>query len=100
MTHQPRHILLSTHDVAAREGVSAVQVATWCRQGQIFPAQSMLGRWLISRGYILVPRAMGRPVEKKINRKKKVERRGRPLGSKNKKPYPVGVKRPRKIKLN
>lgn len=90
-----RNILLSTADVAAREGVSAVQVATWCRQGQIFPVQSMHGRWLIPRAYILVPRPLGRPPEKKINRKKKATLRGRPPGSKNKKPYPVGVKRPR-----
>ena len=95
-----RNILLSTTEVAAREGVSAVQVAAWCRQGQIMPVQRMNGRWLILRNYLLVPRVMGCPPVGKIKCGKPLLARGRPPGSKNRKPYPVGVKRPRKTLQN
>jgi hypothetical protein len=83
---------LTTSDVAALEGVTPLNVSHWCRTNMIFPVQLIGGRWRISPDYIVVPGARGKvyPGEKRG--------KGRPLGAKNKQPYPSGVKRPRKPK--
>ncbi|CAB4154755.1 hypothetical protein UFOVP653_26 [uncultured Caudovirales phage] len=83
---------LTTREVAALEGVTALDVSHWCREDLIFPVQSVGGRWRIAPDYIVVPGARG-----KVYADQK-RGRGRPLGAKNKRPYPLGVKRPRKPK--
>lgn len=79
---------LTTVEVAALEGVTIFHVSHWCRADLIFPAQFVSGRWRIDPGYILAPEARG-----KVFRDK-----GRPPGSRNKRRYPRGVRRPRKPK--
>lgn len=74
-----RH-LLTTNEVSEKLGVSRHTVAHWCREGFIFPAISYHGYWLIEPGFQLVA----------------VKPIGRPPGARNRKPYPRGVKRPRK----
>lgn len=83
---------LTTREVAALEGVTLLNVSHWCRTGMIYPAQIVGGRWRISPDYIVIPGARGK-VYPGAKRGK-----GRPLGAKNKRPYPTGVKRPRKPK--
>jgi hypothetical protein len=77
-----RH-LMTTIEVAKKMGVSRGSVAHWCREGSIFPAFRVNGQWMIEPGFqILATKAKSR--------------RGRPMGARNRKPYPLGVKRPRK----
>lgn len=68
--------------VAQQLGLSKWTVCKLCRAGTIWPAYLHAGSWHIPRGYVYMAddRKPG----------------GRPPGSKNKKPYPKGVKRPRK----
>lgn len=90
--------MLTPAEVAEREGVTKQAVTRWCRAGEIFPIEKVSGRWVISAGYIccrVVPRKEGDPPRPTMF----INPFGRPKGSKNKKPYPKGVKRPRKKKL-
>jgi hypothetical protein len=80
---------LTTREVAALEGVKTTEVTAWCRRGELFPAQLVCKSWRISPDYILIPGA-------KIGPPPGERGKGRPRGSRNKNPYPVGVKRPRK----
>ncbi len=75
-----RH-LMTTDDVAAKMGVGRAAVAYWCRKGLIFPIVKIGTTWLIEPGFCLM---------------KTATRSGRKKGSRNKKPYPIGVKRPRR----
>ena len=98
MNPAPRGVMLSTSDVARREGVRTALVTAWCRNGGIWPAQKVGSHWLISHAYVTTRNTkIGRP----RTRPEKVPSGlppGRPKGSKNKRPYPKGVKRPRKNK--
>lgn len=90
--------LLTTRQVAEREKLSTRQVQTLCEQGSVMYAKKISGRWLIAEGYFFteIPKfgkTKGIPMIVADRRK-----RGRPKGSPNKKPYPKGVKRPRKKK--
>lgn len=79
MTVLLRH-MLTVQQVADQMGVSYGAVSFWCRNGMIFPMTKIGRTYLIEPGFRFISGG----------------RRGRPIGSKNKKPYPVGVKRPRK----
>lgn len=92
-------LVLTTTDVAARENVPKATVAQWCRDGLIEPVQKVGQVWLIGSAYIPyvganrprpVPKSAYKPTGRPV---------GRPAGSKNRKPYPRGVKRPRKQSL-
>lgn len=91
--------LLSTRDVAERHGVTCGAVARWCRIGAIWPVIRLTGGWAIEPIYYLdLPD--GRPGRPRIHPPKVPSGRGpgRPKGSKNRKPYPKGVKRVHKKK--
>lgn len=88
--------LLTTRQVATREGLSVRQVQTLCNQGNVMYARKIAGIWMIAEGYFFaitpkVGKTKGMPIIVAERRP-----RGRPKGSSNKKPYPKGVKRPRK----
>ena len=88
--------LLTARQVAEREGLSVRQVQTLCNQGNVLHARKIAGRWMIGEGYFFAVtpdkgKLKGIPVIVAERRP-----RGRPKGSPNKKPYPKGVKRPRK----
>lgn len=82
MTH--RKVVLTTAEVAKIEGVSVAQVAYWCKNDQIFQCQRVGRNWVIHYNYIRTAQRMP----------------GRVKGAKNLKPYPIGVKRPRKPKVD
>lgn len=95
-------MLLSTREVAERLKVDVNTVTQWCRLGAIWPAMRLAGGWAIDPCYIVMPlkphvagpgRPRIHPVQPPSGRG-----RGRPPGAKNLKPYPKGVKRPRKPK--
>lgn len=77
-------------------GVSRQSIARLCRLDAIFPTMKHGQTWLIAPGYVIVPTVgqAGRPAN--WPPKIKHTRRGRPPGVKNSRPYPKGVKRPRK----
>ena len=79
---------LTTKDVALFEGVKPIEVSAWCRDDLIFPVQLIGGRWRIDPNYTVVPGALKPPPGMRRGK-------GRPRGSRNKRPYPRGVKRPR-----
>lgn len=88
--------LLTPRQVAEREQLSVRQVQTMCRQGNVMYAKKISCRWMISEGYMFTVtpktgKTKGIPMIVPERRK-----RGRPKGSPNRKPYPKGVKRPRK----
>lgn len=88
--------LLTPHQVAEREKISVRQVQMLCNQGSVMYAKKISGRWVIAEGYFFIDtpktgKTKGIPMIVAERRK-----RGRPKGSPNKKPYPRGVKRPRK----
>lgn len=93
----PRRMMLSTLDVAQREGVTTAKVALWCRTGAIWPVLRLAGGWAIDPMYVAaqLKRKPGRPLSA-VPKKPSIRGRGRPKGVKNSKPYPKGVKRPRK----
>lgn len=93
-----RSIFLSTAQVAEREGVTVQTVSHWCRLGVIWPVIKHGNVWLVDNLYSLARSTDkgGRPRLTPLRVKGKP---GRPLGSKNKRPYPKGVKRPRKPRL-
>ena len=92
MGYQP--VYLTCHEVAKRHGTSRQQIARMCREGSIFPVLHDGARWLISNTYVIANTVgkHGRPTVDKLPKRP----RGRPPGAKNKKPYPKGVKRPRR----
>lgn len=88
--------LLTTRQVAQRENLSVRQIQTMCLQGNVMYVRKIAGRWMISEGYYFAEtpktgKTKGIPMIVAERR-----RRGRPKGSPNKKPYPKGVKRPRR----
>lgn len=89
---------LTATQVALREGLSRQGVARLCRVGGIFPVmKDDRDHWLIHVTYAITITAGcgGRPA-KYPPPPPKHPRRGRPLGVKNSRPYPRGVKRPRR----
>jgi len=97
-----RSTFLTCNQVAEREGISRQGVARMCRLGQIFPIIKHGRGWLIEPSYVIAtnspidPLEIGRSARRGVVHKKRRGYGGRPKGSKNKNPYPVGVKRPRK----
>lgn len=87
---------LTCAEVAQREGLSREAVARLCRLQRIFPVRKVSDIWLIDPFYQIAATAgrHGRPRTEKPHTEKGW--RGRPEGSKNKKSYPKGVKRPRR----
>lgn len=97
MIFSNRSAYLTCAQVAEREGLSRQGVARLCRMDAIFPVMKHGRTWLIDRGYVLAATAgqAGRPgTQKQVIKGQRG--RGRPKGVKNSKPYPKGVKRPRK----
>jgi len=78
---------LTIREVAILEGLPERRIRDLCRANKIYPVQVIGGRWRIGAGYLFL---LGTGSMKETRRK-----RGRPPGSKNKQPYPKGVKRPR-----
>ena len=96
MIFSNRSAYLTCAQVAEREGLSRQSVARLCRMNAIFPVMKHGNAWLIDRGYVVSATAgtAGRPtLAVKV---KSTRGRGRPKGVKNSRPYPKGVKRPRK----
>jgi hypothetical protein len=79
-----RH-LMTTRQVAEKNGVTVGTVSRWCREGAIFPIILINGIWMIEPFH-------------RVNKNKGKVGAGRPPGSRNRRPYPKGVKRPRKPK--
>ena len=94
---RPRTVMLSTREVAEREGVSISQVRSWCRKGAIWPVMRLGATWLIEPLYVAAPPNLqpGRP-RSALPKVPSERGRGRPKGVKNSRPYPKGVKRPRR----
>jgi hypothetical protein len=91
-----RSAYLTCAQVAEREGLTRQSVARLCRLDAIFPVMKHGSQWLIDRGYV-ISGTVGAPGRPTLAVKAKHKRgRGRPKGVKNSKPYPKGVKRPRK----
>lgn len=86
---------LTVAEVAAREKVSERMVRYWCKTGALFTAAKVGEMWLIHPDYFVkierrhIPPA---PPEARLPGRG----RGRPAGVKNSRPYPEGVKRPRR----
>lgn len=96
MIFSARSAYLTCAQVAEREGLSRQSIARLCRMDAIFPVMKHGRTWLIDRGYVISATAgtPGRPgLTLKVNGQRG---RGRPKGVKNSRPYPKGVKRPRK----
>lgn len=96
MIFSTRSVYLTCADVAEKEGLSRQAVARMCRLEILFPAMKHGNAWLIDPTYsiAMVGGTPGRP--RNPDPRFKHPRRGRPKGVKNSKPYPKGVKRPRK----
>lgn len=83
--------ILTAKDLAAEYGVTPQTVTAWCRAGLVDGASFAGGQWVIPWSPFLMsslPRVRrklpnGQLAEPEIKRG-----RGRPKGSKNKKPYP------------
>lgn len=91
--------LMTTRQVAEKEGLTMRHVQLLCVQGHIIPARKIGHAWMIGRGYFFAVtlrsgKTKGTPLIVAERRG-----RGRPKGSRNKKAYPKGVKRPRKVNL-
>lgn len=89
--------VLTTLQVAALEKLTVRQVQFMCRTGTLDPVRKFGRYWLIGEGYFyskpapwVAPNGLNTII---IPDRRKP---GRPKGAKNKKPYPKGVKRPRK----
>ena len=78
---------LTAQALAEKEGLRLRAVTRLLREGRVFPAKFVKGRWWITEPYVIVPIPMGRP---------KGTTGPYPGGVKRK--YPKGVKRPRKAK--
>lgn len=85
---------LSAGEVAKRHNTTADHIRALCRVGCIWPATKVGRGWIIDHLYTIGFPVNGRPATWTPSGRG----RGRPPGSKNKKPYPKGVKRPRKPK--
>jgi excisionase family DNA binding protein len=73
--------LINTSEAAEILGVTPQTITSLCRSGMIDTAFFVGGRWLIYWSDFLGAN---------------IPKIGRPAGSRNRKPYPKGVKRPRK----
>jgi hypothetical protein len=92
---------ISTREVAQRTGLGLRLVQYLCQHGYITPTRKVGGTWMIQEGYWMAVKVSDGKIERKsrITDIFAVKRgRGRPKGSKNKRKYPRGVKRPRKQK--
>ena len=96
MIFSARSTYLTCAQVAEREGLTRQSIARLCRMEAIFPVMKHGHTWLIDRGYVIAATAgtSGRPTLAVTTKNRRG--RGRPKGVKNRKPYPKGVKRPRK----
>lgn len=83
---------LSPKDVAKHHNVSVQTVRDWCRSGFIMPAVQVGRYWAIQPNYIIAVS------EEHWIAGVKFAKTGRQKGARNLKPYPKGVKRPRKPK--
>ncbi len=93
-------MLMTPKQIAELLGITQQTVTGWCRSGQLEDAEYVNGRWVIRWSYLIMSSLL--EVKSKLSTTGDVvpvvgrRRPGRPLGSKNKRPYPKGVKRPRK----
>lgn len=94
-------MLMSPKELADLLGVTPQCVTAWCRAGYMDGDAHMVnGRWVIRWSDLLCTSLP--VVGNKLRTNGKVEQivgrrgRGRPPGSRNKQPYPKGVKRPKK----
>jgi len=96
---EQRSVYLTCAQVAERHGVDRQSIARLCRMGAIFPAIKHGTVWLIGQNYVIAASVgkAGRPGSMEV--KPRHSRRGRPKGVKNSRPYPKGVKRPRRKPL-
>lgn len=94
-------MLMTPKQLADLFGVTPQCVTGWCRAGYLVgDADRIGGRWVIrwsplmmsSLPVIEIRRTRAGTVKQIVGKRG----RGRPPGSRNKKPYPKGVKRPRK----
>lgn len=94
-------MLLTPEQLADMRGVSPQTVTSWCRAGLIDGANLINGHWIIQWSPLM---AASLPMERSRGKDGTLEPptpkrgRGRPKGARNKKPYPKGVRRPRKNK--
>ena len=73
--------LLTTAEVAAREGVKQDVVSYWCLRGDLFPAVKIGRRWWIYPGYdVQAVRSLAGP----MGRRKSGRPVGRPKGARDK----------------
>ncbi len=88
---------LTPEEVAQLEKCTPTTIRRWCREDFIWPCRMERGRWLIGGAYAV---SLDTLRVRLANKPPKVKHAapGRPKGSKNKNPYPKGVKRPRKKK--
>jgi len=92
---------LTIDEVAEIEKCTPQTVRRWCRMGSVWPTRRVGTNWLIGLGYAVALPSSSRVIASRRPPRKaavKQPRRGRPKGAKNKRPYPKGVKRPRKKK--
>lgn len=96
-------MLMTPKQLAELLGVTPQCVTAWCRAGYMIGDSELLnGRWVIRWSDLMMSSLP--VVGNKLRTNGKVEQivgrrgRGRPPGSRNKQPYPEGVKRPRKKK--
>ena len=94
-----RSAYLTCAQVAARHGVTRQSIARLCRLDAIYPIMKVGRTWLIAHDYVIAVSVGRRGQPGAVIVKSKHARRGRPKGSKNSRPYPKGVKRPRKKSL-
>jgi hypothetical protein len=87
---------LTVDEVARREGVSGRMVRYWCESGALLTAAKIENEWVINPNYFV--KVDRRHLEPLPRERVPGRPRGRPLGVKNSRPYPEGVKRPRRKK--
>lgn len=85
----PIMMFYTVREVADQLGLRVAVVRRLCQMGFIYPSSKIGNLWTIDKTFtILVPPGYHVP---QLNLE-----RGRPPGAKNVKPYPAGVKRPRR----
>lgn len=93
--HRPT--MLDTVAMGKRYNVSRQTISRLCRAGLIFPAQQIGGRWMVPLLHTIDMPSIELARTAQGGRLMPTPGRlGRPPGAKNLKPYPKGVKRPRK----
>lgn len=83
--------ILTPTDLATEYGVTPQTVTAWCRNGLVDGAQFIGGQWAIPWSPLLMaslPRVRSKKPDGTLSEPAPKRGRGRPKGSKNKKPYP------------